>query len=165
MAETPKTKDENTVTAPEAKPETKIETTQNPPISSPPNQTSQDSSSSQSPLSPANPSQTPAPTPEKPKSHVWIWVVGGCLGLVLIILIGLAVLGWLGVREVKKEIQKYEPTIQGVQSNIDKMNQEAGEWQKKSEELRASLPNPDEMVNPDGMNNAEMQKMNGMNGR
>ena|GEM_PF-1257160 len=158
MAEIPKTKNENPMATPEASPAVKNEIK---PESFPvPDLTNQTPPSSQPPVPPANSTQMPAPESEKPKSQVWIWVVGGCLGLVVITLVGLAVLGWLGVRQVKKEIQKYDPTVQGVQSNIDKINKEAEEWQKKSEELRNSLPNA-EGIYPDGMNNTDMNKMDG----
>ncbi len=90
------------------------------------------------------PAQTP-PSSQVPKSgSPWPWILGGCLLVVIITLIGVFLLGWLGMREVKKEINKFDPAIEDARENFDKMGKEAEEWEKKSQEFRESMPNPEE---------------------
>lgn len=108
------------------------------------------------PAAPAAPTPTPATppaadTPEKPKKPVWIWVLAGCLVLLIISLVGIGILGWLGIRQIKSLFQKYEPTVQQTQSNLELINQEAAKWQEKSQQLRDNLPNPDDLKNMPGL--------------
>lgn len=42
-------------------------------------------------------------------------------------------------------IQKYEPTINKTQQTIDTVNQEATQWQEKSQQLRDSMPKPEDL--------------------
>lgn len=95
------------------------------------------------PVIPAQPA-APMPAPVQSKSHVWAWVLGGCFMIVIIGMIAVAVLGWWGFREAKKEINKYAPDVESVKQNIDKMSKEGEAWEKKSQELRESLPNPED---------------------
>jgi hypothetical protein len=106
---------------------------------------------SQTQTSPAPPASQPAASVQgealpqgKKSTPVWAWLLGGCLIICLMALIGAIAIGWWGVRKVKHEIKKYEPGMERVQENLDKMNKEADEWQKKSEEMRSNLPNPDD---------------------
>lgn len=139
MAETNTTKKEPEKKPVENKAETKTESkptepattpsptdTATPPVLTPPTV----------PAQPAGQAQAPA----QQKSHLWAWILGGCFGIVIIFLIGLGVLGWLAVREAKKGLQQFQPGIQGVQNNVDQLNKEAQEWQKKSEQMRNNLP-------------------------
>lgn len=100
----------------------------------------------------APPVQAPvAPAPPQ-KNNPWPWIVGGCLIIFIIILLVIFLLGWLGIREAKKQINKYEPTIEDVKENIDKLNEEGEEWQKKSAEFRDALPDADALpqnIQPD----------------
>lgn len=94
----------------------------------------------------APPATTPPPAePEKPKKPAWIWVLVGCLVLVIISLIGVGILGWLGFRSAKNLLQKYEPTINQTQNTLNTVNQEATKWQQKSEEFRNAVPSAEEM--------------------
>lgn len=98
--------------------------------------------------SPVQPAQNPNPVPNQPvgqtvivkKSSPWPWIVGGCLIVVLLIIASIIFAGWWGAKKVKNEIEKYEPTMEGVKNNIDKMNKEAEEWEKKSQELQKNMP-------------------------
>jgi hypothetical protein len=111
---------------------------QNPPESTP---------SAQQPPAPAQPPTSAPNQPAQPKSKVWIWILGGCLAIVVLAIIVLVALGWWGARKVKNEIQKYTPDMERMKENTDKWNKESEEWQKKSEEYRENLPNPDELQN------------------
>lgn len=92
---------------------------------------------------PPAPAASPSAAPQK-NSSPWPWILGGCLLVIIITLIGVFLLGWWGMREVKKEINKFDPAIEDARENFDKMGKEAEEWEKKSQEFRESMPNPDD---------------------
>jgi Tfp pilus assembly protein PilO len=83
--------------------------------------------------------------PAEKKSSPWPWVIGGCLLVVIIIAAIVVGLGWWGARKVKQEMQNYQPNVEGIKESIDEMNKEAEEWQKKSEDFRNSVPDPEEL--------------------
>jgi hypothetical protein len=87
----------------------------------------------------------PSAAPVQKKSHVWLWILGGCFTILVIIMAVVVVLGWLGARKVKREMEKYQPNIEGIKDNIDKMSKEGEEWEKKSKEFRESMPNPEDL--------------------
>lgn len=89
-------------------------------------------------------SSASAPIPVQNKSHVWAWVLGGCFMVVIIGIVAVVVLGWWGIRTAKKEIEKYGPDVESVRQNIDRMNKQGEEWEKKSREFQESLPNPED---------------------
>jgi len=91
-------------------------------------------------VSPVPPSPSPTPPPTQNKSHMWVWILGGCFGIVIITLIAVALLGWWGMRTAKKEIERYSPDMESIKENIERMNKEGEEWEKRSQELRESLP-------------------------
>lgn len=70
--------------------------------------------------------------------------------MIIITLIGLGILGWLGLRSAKNMIQKYQPTIDQTQQNIDKFNQEAQQWEQKSADFRNTMPNPEDLQKMQG---------------
>lgn len=91
---------------------------------------------------------TPAPAlPEKKKNSPWSWIIGGCVLIILIAVGSMATLGWWGARKVKKEMQKYTPSAERMKENLDRMNEEAAEWEKKSQELRETMPDPEDLQN------------------
>lgn len=98
-------------------------------------------------VAPATPPPVAPTAPEKKKSSPWPWILGGCLLIVLVAIGSMAALGWWGARKVKKEIEKYQPSIDKTRENFDRMNREAAEWEKKSEEFRESVPNPEDFEN------------------
>ena len=97
------------------------------------------------------PVQTPTAASPVKKSHAWAWILGGCLTIVILVLITLGVLGWWGAKKVRDEIKKYEPGMESVKENIDKMNKESAEWQQKAKELQEKMPNPEDL--PSGYQN------------
>jgi uncharacterized coiled-coil DUF342 family protein len=64
--------------------------------------------------------------------------------LVILILVALGVLGWWGAKKVRDEIKKYEPGMESVKENIDKMKKDSDSWQQKAKEIQENMPNPDE---------------------
>lgn len=88
------------------------------------------------------PGQTP---PTQKKSNAWIWILGGCLGIVILGIIAFVALGWWGARKAKRELEKYQPNLERMKENMDKFNQESQEWEKKSKEFQENLPNPEDM--------------------
>ena len=99
---------------------------------------------------PGQPAPTVAAPPQK-KSNAWIWILGGCLGIVILGIIAMVALGWWGARKAKKELEKYTPNLQEMNENADKWNKEAEEWEKKSEEFRNSMPNPEDLQDPQNL--------------
>ena len=105
------------------------------------------------PQQPAPIPQQPAPAPQPAapqapattqKSNPWPWIVGGCLMFVIIVFIAIGLLSWLGFRMVKKGIQESD-AAKTINQNIEKMSKESEEWEKKSEELRNSVPDPEDI--------------------
>lgn len=111
------------------------------------------------PAAPVSAPQTPPPpqtapagaAPPPKKNTVWIWVLGGCLGILVLAGIAAVALGWWGARKAKRELEKYTPNLEQMKENADKWNKEAEEWEKKSEEFRNSLPNPEDFPAPQEM--------------
>ena len=109
----------------------------------------------QTPVAPAPPVAAP-PTPAPPtsaptapapsKGSPWPWIMGGCLICVILIIGAVLFAGWWGYRTVKKDIQDSSAT-DGIKNNIDNMNKEGEAWQKKSEDLRNNMPDPEELSN------------------
>jgi hypothetical protein len=97
------------------------------------------------PVQPAQPNQ--AQTVIVQKSSPWPWIVGGCLTLIVIIMISVFLVGWWGIKKVKNEVKNYEPTAESLKSNLEKMNKDAEEWEKKSKELQENLPDPNALEN------------------
>ncbi|OGI26156.1 MAG: hypothetical protein A3J76_01770 [Candidatus Moranbacteria bacterium RBG_13_45_13] len=86
--------------------------------------------------------------PAQKKSHAWIWILGGCLGIVILIGIAIVALGWWGARKAKRELEKLQPNLEEMKKNADQWSKESEEWQKKSQELQENLPNPEDMPVP-----------------
>lgn len=115
------------------------------------------------PAAPA-PAQPVAPPPVQPaatskKSSPWPWITCGCLAIVIIICLTVFLLGWWGIRQAKNAINeqtsKFDPAIENINKNMDKFSQEGEEWQKKSEEMRNSLPSEEDLSN---LSNAPTKK-------
>jgi len=102
-----------------------------------------------------NPAPNPVPTqnqiPNQPvnqnaivKKNPWLWIIGGCLIIAILIVASIIFVGWRGAKKVGNEIKKYEPTAENLKNNIDKLSKEAEEWDKKSQELQENLPDPED---------------------
>lgn len=89
--------------------------------------------------------QAPQQAPAK-KSNVWIWILAGCLIIVILTGLVIAGLGWWGVRKVKKEIDKAQPKLEEWSKNADEWQKQSEELQKKAQELQKNLPQtPDDL--------------------
>ena len=96
----------------------------------------------------SQPAAQPAPTPVviQKNSNPWPWIVGGCLMIVILVIATFLILSWWGFKMVKQGIQESD-TAKSINNGIEKLNKEEDEWQKKSEEFRDSMPDPEELQN------------------
>jgi len=74
------------------------------------------------------------------KSNVWVWILGGCLGIILIIGIVIAGLGWWAARKVKNVIKENQPKLEEMQKGSEDMKKAAEEWQKQMEKVKDQMP-------------------------
>lgn len=106
------------------------------------------------PIVPSNPTPPPAapqippapvanPVPQPVSHNPWPWIVGGCLMIVILIMATTAILIWWGARTVQKEIKESD-AVERIEKSIEKATQEGDKWQKKSEEFRESMPDPED---------------------
>jgi Tfp pilus assembly protein PilO len=80
-------------------------------------------------------------------SSPWPWIIGGCLLIVILILVAVVGLGWWGIREAKKEINNRinnNSILNEIEESADKFSKESEEWEKKSQDFRESMPDPEE---------------------
>ena len=119
-----------------------------------------------SPVSAPQPASNLAPTPpadptQPKKSSPWPWIIGGCLSIVVIIIIAVFVVLWWGARELKNEVNS---KMDKINPALENMKKESQEWQKKSEEYRNNVPNPEDLSKqweenmPGGNNSPSKQK-------
>lgn len=91
---------------------------------------------------------TPPIAPTTKKTSPWVWIIGGCL-IILVLTIGvIGFLGWWGYQKAKVEIQKQQPGLEQFKENLEKAGKEAEELNKKAEEIQNSLPNPEDFDYP-----------------
>ncbi|EKE10705.1 MAG: hypothetical protein ACD_15C00212G0026 [uncultured bacterium] len=88
----------------------------------------------------------------KKKTSPWVWVAGGCLIIIILSFLTLAFLSWMGYQLAKEAIQQEAPKIQEFKGTLEEMsteaekwNQEMQGWEKKSQELRDAMPDPEDM--------------------
>jgi hypothetical protein len=91
------------------------------------------------PQPPVQPQPAPATQAEpQKKSKVWLWILGGCLGIIVIGMLIMGGLAWWGAKKVKKAIKENQPKLEEMQKN-------AADWQKQMEkaqqEMQKNLPN------------------------
>lgn len=87
------------------------------------------------PQPPVQPAQQMPAGQEAPKksSKVWLWVIGGCLAIVIITGLIMGGLAWWGARKVKKAIQENQPKWEEMQKG-------AADWQKQMEKAQKQMP-------------------------
>lgn len=94
-----------------------------------------------------NPAPTYAPAPtESKKTSPWVWIIGGCLGIMIISLIIFVALGWWGVNKAKDEIKKRQPELEQFQKDFQDTAKNAQELSNKAQELQESMPNPEDLM-------------------
>jgi len=81
----------------------------------------------------------PAPQPSSGgSSKVWLWIIGGCLGIIIIIGLILGGLAWWGARKIKNEIKNSKPKIEQFSRE---MEEKAKSLEKINEELEKQAKN------------------------
>jgi len=64
---------------------------------------------------------------------VWAWLLGGCLGIVLLTMLAIGGFTWWAARKVKQEFKNAQPRLEQWQKDAEKMSEEAERWQEESE--------------------------------
>lgn len=71
---------------------------------------------------------------------VWAWLLGGCLGIILLTMITIAGLTWWGIQKAKEAVKEVQPNLEQWKEKADKMSAEADRWQEESEKIRSQIP-------------------------
>ena len=66
--------------------------------------------------------QANAPEAKK-KTSPWVWIIGGCLLVVILSLGVMGVVGYLGYKKVKQEIKKQTPAMEELKQKMEKYTQ------------------------------------------
>jgi len=82
------------------------------------------------------------------KTSPWVWVISGCLVIIILTMGMIGFLGWWGYQKAKKEIEKQRPGIEQFKDNLEKAGKEAEELNKKAQEIQNAIPNPDDSIYP-----------------
>jgi len=78
--------------------------------------------------------------PQK-KSKTWLWILGGCLTVLLIIGIVIAGLVWWGARKAKKAYESnVKPQLEEMQKEADQWKGKSDEWQEDMEKMQEEMP-------------------------
>jgi Tfp pilus assembly protein PilO len=108
----------------------------------------------QQPVVPVAEAPAQAPAPAK-KSNVWLWIIGGCLGICILIGIAILALGWWGVHKVKQEIKKNQPKLEQMQKDAENFQKQAEQAQKQAEQIQKNMPVIPDTVSNDVNNSVE----------
>lgn len=108
------------------------------------NETNQNNSA---PTQPA--AQNPAPaTPQTKKTSPWVWVISGCLIIVVLTMGVIGFLGWWGYHKAKDEIKKQQPNFEQFKGDLEEAAKEAEKWEKEAQDLQNNMPNPEDFNYP-----------------
>ena len=78
----------------------------------------------------------PAPVPEAKNSNKTIlWVIGGCLIVIIVGFLITAGLVWFGVRKVKRELKENQPKLEQWGKDVQKMQEQAEKAQREKQNL------------------------------
>jgi len=91
--------------------------------------------------------QAAAPAPVK-KSNIWLWLIGGCLTIVILIGVAVVGLGWWAASKVKKAIKENQPKLEQLQKDAEGWQKSAEDMQKKADKWQESIPEPDDLQVP-----------------
>ena len=98
-------------------------------------------------IQPQQPAQ-PAPTEKaaaSKSSKTWLWILGGCLTIIILSLLVMGGVAWWSAKKVKKVIQENQPRWEEMQKNAEQWQQQSDNWQKEmekaQEEIQKNLPN------------------------
>ena len=76
--------------------------------------------------------------PQKKKSP-WLWIIGGCLGICLLIFVTLAILGWMAARKIKNEINEFSPQVDQFKESVEKVGNIQEQAEVISEEIQKNI--------------------------
>ncbi len=99
------------------------------------------------PQPPAQPAQSvqqpPAPAggaAPKKSSKVWLWIIGGCLAILLIAGLVIGGLIWWGARKAKKAYESnIKPQLEEMQKETEQWEAQSDDWQKAAEEWQEEM--------------------------
>lgn len=106
-------------------------------------------SQSQPPVQPQQSPQVPPPPagqqpPPKNPSKVWLWIIGGCLAIVIIAGLIMGGLAWWGAKKFKKTIQENQPKLEEMQKGAEEWQKEMEkaqeEWESEMEKMQNQTP-------------------------
>ena len=84
--------------------------------------------------------QTPvSPTPAK-STPVWVWILGGCLGIIILTMIAVGGFTWWAAHKIKNELKSAQPKLEQWQKDAEKMSKEAEKWQAEVEKMQNQIP-------------------------
>jgi len=79
------------------------------------------------------------PAPQK-KSYVWLWVIGGCLMIIILIFGAILAVGWWGAKKIKKGIEENQPRIEQWQKEAEEMQKNAEKFQEEMNKIQNNIP-------------------------
>ena len=89
---------------------------------------------------------TPQQVPQTKKMSPWVWVLGGCLIICILIVIAVGLLGWWGAQKIKSEYDKQAPNMQKM---IDDAQREQKEWEEMSNDIQQDLSDIESQIPQD----------------
>jgi len=99
---------------------------------------------------PQPPVQPPAPAggaAPKKSSKVWLWIIGGCLAILLIAGLIIGGLIWWGARKAKKAFnENLKPQLEEMQENAEQWESQSDDWQKAAEEWQKEMEKAQEQM-------------------
>jgi hypothetical protein len=90
-------------------------------------------------------------TPKKRSNKTLWWILGGCLGLLVISGLVIGGMVWWGYKKVKKEIKNNRPNFEKIQSELEKSQQQIDNFGAQANPTGQEMP---EAVQP-GTNHSE----------
>ena len=82
------------------------------------------------------------------KSNVWVWLIGGCLTIVILIGVAIIGVGWWAAHKVKNAIKENQPKLEQWQKDAEEWQKSAEEMQRKADKLQRSIPEPEDLNIP-----------------
>jgi len=89
---------------------------------------------------PPSPAVAPQETTTPQKTPVWVWILGGCLGIIVLTMIAMGGFAWWAAKKVKQEFKENQPKLEEWSKDAQKMQQQAEEWQKEMEKIQNQMP-------------------------
>ena len=90
------------------------------------------------------PQQTAGQQPQKNGNKVWLWIIGGCLTVVIIAGLIMGGLAWWGAKRIKKAVKEAQPQWEEMQKGAEQwqkdMEKAQEEWQKETEKMQNEMP-------------------------